>query len=521
MLPPREVADDLLRLYLSTFETTYRILHVPSFLEEYNACWSGALKMDAVFTAKLLALMAAGSCFYDQRVMINGKDSIQDVAGMWIMAVQSWVVSVFVGPSVDFNMLQVQCLLMIACQANGAEGDVVWISTGSLVRSAIVMGLHRDTTCIPNVSKFWAEMRRRLWATICELELQSSLDGGMLPTIDLDECDCGRPSDCDDDDLSEDMVTDPASKPAGQFTRSSFQVLLSQSLPVRFRIVKLICSLKFSLTYDEALRLSEELVQSMNEVLSMFRSDPGTGTEIFTQSYLIFLLRKYLLILHQPFFVNVPSSPKFSFSRKVCVESSIEMLSQLECPIPDKPNTPHLGGLGGMLRNEFFRAATTLCVEMSLQAEEFQRSTLSPAGTSFTDMIRSQQSGMLRAVEGTIDVFRSMIGPEGKGTRAFIFLSMALASVKARLVGDDPPKRVEETSLGAVRECKEIMGMSRAETRREQTEVSRPQNNMNSYKSNIEQTVPPGVDPSGAGITPTWSTDLPGFTVSSQIEFVI
>lgn len=503
MMPPRGVADDLVWLYLSTFETTYRVLHVPTFLREYEAWWTGAQSVDTVFLAKLLALMAAGSCFYDQTAKINGMDSVRKAAGAWIMGVQSWIASVFVSPSIDFNMLQVQCLLTIACQAHGADGDVVWISTGSLVRAALAMGLHRD---VPNVSRFWAEMRRRLWTTICELELQAALDGGVLPSIDLDECDCGHPSDWDDKDLSEDMVDDPMSK---RLTRSSPQVLLARSLPVRFRIVKLFCGLKFGLTYDEALRLNEELAQSMNEVLSAFRSGATAGSTetAFAESSLIFLLRKYQLVLHQPFFVNALCSPKFSYSRKVCVESSMEMLSQLEPRDPGRPKTPCLGDLGGeMLRNEFFRAATTLCVEMSLQAEELQRPALSPAGGSLTDLVRSQQSVMLQAVERTIGVFEDLVGPEGKGSRAFIFLTMALASVKARLTltGDDPLQRVEEESLRAIRQCKELMGMS--------TEAQ--------DRSQMSHLPTEPVDPgAGAAVGPTpWAPDLIGFSVSAACQ---
>lgn len=478
MLPPRDVADELVRLYLTTFETTYRILHVPTFLKQYEACWSGG-QLDVIFIAKLLALMAASSCFCSQTTKVNGKDSLHEAASAWIMAVQSWVASVFVIESIDFSMLQIQCLLLIACQATCADGDITWISAGSLVRSAMGMGLHRDTSRISHISKFWAEMRRRLWATICELELELSLDAGMTPSIDLDECDCGQPSDWDDEDLSENMVDDPVPKDFGQLSSNSIQTMLSRSLPVRFRIVKLISRLKFSLAYDEALRLTEELVQSMNEVLSVF-GDSATGParidgRTFTRSFLIFLQRKYLLILHQPFFLNVSCSPKFSYSRKLCVESSMEMLSQLSHSSPDRP-APRLEGLGGgILRDELFRAATTLCVEMALQAEESHRSILSPSGGSnymgpLTEMTRAQQSVMMQAVERTISIFRGLVGPRGKGSRAYIFLTMAVASVKARLTGEDPLRKVEEASVQVIQECKELMGM-RVETRPGSSEV--------------------------------------------------
>lgn len=475
LLPPRAVADELLRLYLTTFETTYRILHVDHFLREYEVYWSGAQPADPLFLAKLLSLMAASSCFYNRTTGVDGKHSIHDLSTSWTMGVRSWIESVFVSPNIDFHMLQVKCLLVIACQANAVDGDVVWISSGSLVRSAMTMGLHRDMAPLENMTKFWAEMRRRLWATICELELESSLDGGMLPSIDLDECDCGYPSDWDDKELTENMVDYPAPKGVGQLTRNTFQVLLSRSLPVRFRIVKLLNSLKFSLTYDEALRLSEELVRSMNEVVSLYcnggsiASVPGIEDTRFAKSFLVFLIRKYLLVLHQPFFVNVLRSPKFAYSRKVCLESALEMHSQLEPLPPGTPDTMLFGALrAGMLRNELFRAAATLCVEMSLQADEFQQSMLSRPGgmnhrSSFTDMVRSQQSAMLGTVERTIDMFGSLISPEGKGSKEFLFLTMVLASVKARLSGEEPLRSVEAAAAGALSHCKALMNMPSTE----------------------------------------------------------
>lgn len=477
LVPPRHIADELLSLYLRTFETTYRVLHVPTFLKEYEAYWLGSQPTDMVFLAKLLALMAASSCFYNQETKLNGKKSLHETARGWIMAVQSWIASVFVSPSVDFHMLQIKCILMIASQAISADGDIMWVSAGSLVRSALAMGMHRDPGRLPYVTKYWAEMRRRLWATICELELQSSLDSAMLPSFDLDECDCDRPSNWDDEELSENMVEYPAPKALhSQITRNSFQVLLSRSIPVRFRIVKVLNSLKFALTYDEALRLTEELLHSLDELLLLLHNGGSIVNMLevedtsFTKAFLIVLMRKYVLALHQPFFVNVQCSVKLSYSRKVCVESALEMLSQLEPFVSDSLGIQNLRVLaGGMFRHELFWAAITLCVEMSLQADESQGTLLSHAAAtdylgSFNDVVRSQQSVMLSAVERTLGMFRSLIKPpEGKGCQSFFFLTMILASVKARLGKEDPLEKVEEASTEAVRHCTELMNMSSAE----------------------------------------------------------
>ncbi|KAB8227801.1 putative C6 transcription factor [Aspergillus alliaceus] len=480
MIPHRRVADELVNLYLSTFETTYRVLHVPTFRKQYEAYWTGKETTDMVFVAKLLAVMAASSCFFSPTTRLNETDTLHSAAGGWIMAVQSWMASLNVSSTIDFNMLQIQCILILARQADATDGDVVWISSGSLIRSAMMIGLHRNPARFPKMTRFWAEMRRRLWTTILELDLQSTLDGGMPPSNDLDEYDCGPPSNYDDEDLAEDMTEEVIPKDTAVVTRSSFQILLWRSLALRVRIAKLVNSLKFTLSYDEALRLSEQLVQYRDDALALFSDNAPTSMPPeslqFTRSFLVFIMIRFLLVLHRPFSLSVQLSPKFSYSRKICLESSLEMLSQLDAPavsLPEAQACPHLGQLsGGMFRDEYFHAAITVCVEVFLQANEFSSSKQSPGQpsslSSLNDLVRSQQDVLVQAVEHTLDTFGNRISPRGKGCKAFIFLAMALASVKAHLNGEDGVRKVEQVATKSIKNCERmIRGEAWTDIRRE------------------------------------------------------
>ncbi|THC93032.1 hypothetical protein EYZ11_007486 [Aspergillus tanneri] len=465
MIPDRRVADELLNLYLSTFETTYRILHVPTFRKQYEMFWSSSEKTDMIFVAKLLALMAASSCFFGPTTRLNENDTLHRSASAWIISVQSWVASSYVSSTITLDMLQIQCLLLIARQSDATDGDVVWISSGSLIRSAMTMGLHRSPSMYERMTPFWAEMRRRLWATILEFDLESSLDGGMAPSIDLDEFDCEPPSNYDDADLTEDMTEDVAPKDAVIPTRNSFQIFLSRSLPLRVRIAKSINRRKFGLSYDEALRLGEQLGDYMNEALALYPDSGPTGNLSFARSFLLFLMRRFMLLLHRPFALSVSLSPKFSFSRKICLESSLEMLSQLDVPtvsLPEVQGCPHLGQLaGGMFRDEFLHAAISVCVELALQSGEFSGVNRLPGQSSsvstLDDLVRSQQGVLLRTVEHTLDTLGSRITTSGKGCKAFFFLAMTLSSVKARMNAKDVRQEVEQAAMRAIRDCEQIL----------------------------------------------------------------
>ncbi|EKV11590.1 C6 transcription factor, putative [Penicillium digitatum PHI26] len=463
IVPQRNVADHLLRLYLDTFEMTYRILHTPTFLRQYADYWANTQPVDMAFVAQLLAVMAAGSCFYVPPPGQDDRDVFQKSAMKWIMAVQSYVSCTFVSPEIDFRMLQTQTLLLVARLGVASDGDVAWASAGSLIRSATTMGLHRDPTRFRKARPFYSELRRRLWATIVELDLKISLDRGVPPSVDLDECDCDPPSNWDDADLIPDMENNPALLSTALNTQNFYQSLLTKTLPLRYRIAKKINSLRFNLPYDDALLMGDELSRSMQCASSLFDDiapsiAPGeSGRHRFAQSLHLFIMRKFLLALHRPFSLSVARLPKCSYSRKICLEESLGILSQMELPSPtDDIIYPHITQLSnGMFRDETFHAAITACVELSLQANEMSTSATSGIdgvnSSVLMSMIQSQQGVMMQAVERTADNFGRRIGPGGKGGKPFLFLNIILASVKSRIKGEDPLCNVDMASKRSVR----------------------------------------------------------------------
>lgn len=470
MVPPKEVADRLLQLYLDTFETTYRILHVPTFLKQYTDYWNKPQQPDMAFVAQLLAALAAGTCFHVTTSELDDRDVYQRPAMKWIMAVQSYISCTFVSPDIDLRMIQTQCLLLMARLGVASDGDVAWASSGALIRSAMTMGLHRDPARFRKSSQpFWAELRRRVWTTIVELDLKISLDRGVSPSVDLDECDCDAPSNWDDSDLTEDMQTNPAPLSTALYTQNFYQTLLTKTLPLRYRIAKKINALRFNLSYDDALRMGEELLRSVQHASTLFEDNASVVNQTdlarhrFAQSLHLFIMRKFLLALHRPFSLSVVRLPKCSYSRKVCLEASLEILSQMELPSPaDSVLYPHITQLGsGMFRDETFHAAVTVCVELSLQAHEMANSSvplLDGSNTSvLMSMVQSQQGVMLQAVQRTLHDFGRRIGPGGKGCKPYFFLSIILASVESRIRGEDPLSTVELTSKKAVRVCRAML----------------------------------------------------------------
>src|SRR5688572_7801408 len=84
-LPSKDVADKLVDGYLRTTETLYRILHVPTFMAEYEAVWASDSEPDTAFLVLLRLILAIGATIYDENFSLRGP------AIKWVYEAQTWL----------------------------------------------------------------------------------------------------------------------------------------------------------------------------------------------------------------------------------------------------------------------------------------------------------------------------------------------------------------------------------------------------------------------------------------------
>ncbi|KAK4448669.1 hypothetical protein QBC34DRAFT_380898 [Podospora aff. communis PSN243] len=298
-LPLRDLADALVDRYLQTTETLYRVLHIPSFRQSYDALWDSAdageqPPMGFIIQVKLV--LAIGATTYDDDF------SLRTTAIGWIHEALTWNSS----PAHPKSRLTVQgiqnhILLLIAQDLVGVGRDMVWPSTGSLVRIAMHMGLHRDPSRLqPSATLFAAEMRRRLWNTILELTLQSSLDAGGAPLISLADFDTLPPSNYSDADLSLVLDKPPSPFPLTDLTETTASIAFRKTLLARLSIVRHLNGLSSTSTsppYQTTISLDSDLRSSYLSLSQTLRNHgPSFGI-----LYLDLLVHRYLAALHIPF----------------------------------------------------------------------------------------------------------------------------------------------------------------------------------------------------------------------------
>ncbi|KAK3309843.1 uncharacterized protein B0T15DRAFT_386897 [Chaetomium strumarium] len=441
-VPQQPLCDELVRLYLRTFETVYRILHVPTFRLQYATFQSDPSATSPIFVAQLLLVCALGSCLY------GGSDiprySLRASALQWIAATQAWIGSPSEKSRLNLSGLQTQCLLLVTKLAFPGGPELTWISAGSLVRTAVMLGLHHDPSKLPGISSFEGEMRRRLWATILDLQVQSSIESGGPPMISETDYDCGPPSNIDDAQLDPGVSGVAAmAKPLTNFTGTSIQCALVRTLPARLEVAKYLNDFGSEQTYDETLRLGNKLRVVLEENMRLFRSYSGQQQQptAFQVKLFELLTYRFLLVLHFPFAIKARKNPRYYFSHKVCLDLS---LSLLRCH-PAAPNSlatsfqaveedyARLQVLGsGIFRNSPLRAVIFVCIELLVQLED----ELGQIGSTFNSLGRQE---LYKIVAEYVQLLAKRIEAGETTVRGHVFFSGLLAHIDA-LQASSPSK---------------------------------------------------------------------------------
>lgn len=384
-LPMRELADVLVDRYLQTIETVYRIVHIPTFREQYRSLWDTAReKRDRSFIVQLKLILALGTVTYDDDF------SLRRQAVRWIYEAQAFLSEPIFKPRLRIHILQAQILLILAKELVDISGDSIWISAGSLIRTAITMGLHRDPLRLPKMEPLAVEMRRRLWSTILEISLQASMAKGCPPLISDQDFDTQGALNLEDEDIVADPADGGFGKPSTGFTQVSIANALRQTFPVRLKVTKFLNDLDSGIgTYEETLKLDTEVRLAFKELRQRLRAcipDENLSSSLRRPSFAVqaveSIMHRYLSSLHMPFFGASLNQSAYAFSRKVVIDTSLKIWCAAwppSCINPAKSSTvvaeddlfPRLVRNGsGFFRTVAVQAAFVIPAELKAQLQE-------------------------------------------------------------------------------------------------------------------------------------------------------
>lgn len=484
-IPAKDICDQAIDGYLRTYEPMFRILHVPSFMAEYEGSWSQAEPVQTEFLMKLTMVLTIGAMFLRDRSVAN---EIKRTARNWVYAVQWWLTGPTERDAMSLDGIQVFCLLILARQTS-ALGGTASIMTEALSKLSFTLGLHVDPRFHPSVTPFESEMRRRLWLTVLELTAITSLNSTLPLLLHGGDYHVPLPSNTADSKLCANEEA-PETSRQQQYTQHenldcSVQLMLAKSLRLRTQIIQELNDGSREAIYGKVIALSNTLQTHCREMAVFFHQqqqqqqpdeprDQAPPTPNFQHKFLDTYFRRLILFLHRPFANQARRDHRYLLSRKTCLESSLVMATHTETMdlgsgLLDDFSACCISG-GGMFKGALGQdIILSISLEIVTQLEEENSlNTSTPLTTSTSDplalLAHTHRKPLLRYLEHVRTQWRHVIRLGRPSLKQYLFVSCilrhiaALESGGARETTTTPKTAVFlETVKRALRECSALL----------------------------------------------------------------
>ncbi|OKL55585.1 hypothetical protein UA08_09174 [Talaromyces atroroseus] len=316
--------------------------------------------------------------------------------------------------------------------------DLVWISMGSLMRMAMYMGLHQDPNNFGHMTVKDKEIRRRLWYTILEFNVQAALDSGISPMIQESDYNTQPPYNVSDDDVENAVQEDFIPKNSTTILLPS---LLAKSLPLRLGVARIINSLQEETSYDHILVIGNELAAICRNLTAAVDTNPSMSdaypTIQFAQNYCSHLLRRFSLCLHFRYAIKAKKNAPYSHSQKVCLEAALDLAALLE----DRLYSRLLVTGGGMFRDIITRGALLIFLELAPDPEI-------ETSNSAKRRSHARQSVLLEDARRVVQYAEDRMRHGETNVKGYEFLRMMLVQAEGRFSGlltdGDLPKSLND-----------------------------------------------------------------------------
>ncbi|PYI35278.1 hypothetical protein BP00DRAFT_480459 [Aspergillus indologenus CBS 114.80] len=441
LIPSKSVADALVHSYLDRFETTQRVLDRSVFMADYHRYWGDSMSTATSFLAQLLLILAAGASLHpDLHFEKESETSIYMQTTKWIQVAESWLTS-----STDIVphspcAIACQCLLLIAKRANYIQGSSFWSSTGALMRLAMAAGYHREANPAARISPYDQEIRRRLWTTIVELDVQAAVERGMPPSLRPNDFSTHRPLHINDDQIHESLENGGVALPMETMSDTSFQVIMLKSLPTRLAVCSYVNGYNVAKEFEQVQELAEALHNAIRDIPD-WKSRAADPRQERLAVYLSTLLKIYLcqysLLLYAKFGCQSPDSFQSAICRRARLDASTTILEWYQRLVEDDIVPKHAYQAGLMV------AALNVCHEIYLSHGL-------PFGIATSLGVAHH---LLGAVEQVLEVLETRISRTLHGLNEYYLLSMIIGLVKTKISPATRSSNDTEAANRAIQVC--------------------------------------------------------------------
>jgi transcription factor-like protein len=450
-LPLKVDCDRLVDIYTKNFEKTLRILHVPTFLCSYREFWVTTdrdISKMATFLPQLTAVLTLSLALEGRIAYFDDPSTRTYLELAALDHITAWLEELERKQRVNIATLQVETLILLVRHLRHMPVEKLWTATGALVRSAMSMGLHLNPAQSNEISAFQAELRRRLWITIVEMDLQASMASGMpvmVPDVGFSPM---TPANLNDLDFDESISELPISRPLHEWTDSLPQVSLAMGLSQRIKAMTLVKNVVPEMDLTEVVKQGRKLEEALQQIPTCLKwnhvlENHKSPADLLNSVLLDIYTRRPLLCLYRPMLLrDTRDDPSFFEIQRACLESSLIILSYQDYFDPRATDPDALSSnsywdiFQTHCKNDILWAA--LCICQYIRSSSRQSTSNGPPDTSQPRPYPLQWSlpqskvSLIRIVENTLDILIQRIGEIGSDLKGILVLSVVLQSIQAR-----------------------------------------------------------------------------------------
>lgn len=437
-LPKRAVTDRLISRYFNSYDPALHILHPPSWYRLFDKHWENPEKTEPVWLGQIFALLCLAMHSYyrmdDEPPEYRGKALAlaANYRALTGQCLQLTDLSKPVNDTIETMVLYLHCEY-----ARYRDADVgIWVLVGMIVRLAMRMGYHRDPKFYPNITPFQGETRRRVWTFLRQSDILFSFQIGLQSMIRTGDCDTELPRNLFDDEFDEDTPILPPARPATEPTPVSY-MCAKASMAFEFgRVVERLHSTP-NCSYDEIMNLDSNLRAALAELPPHLRmrsiedSMVDPGALVMQRFNLSILYHKSQCVLHRKFLTRARENNRYVYSRRTCVDSSMELLShQATLHYESRPGHQLYGikvFVSSLTAADFLLATMIVALDLCYGAEA--EGTGQSSGDLYTWGLE-RQADMIRAIEVANDIWKETKDQSMEAYKASELLKVILKKIK-------------------------------------------------------------------------------------------
>ncbi|KAJ5961719.1 Transcription factor [Penicillium viridicatum] len=377
-LPGKPEVDRLVSFYFNSLDMSPAILHSVEFVKEYEQFWERPADTPIIWVGLLYSIMCLAAQFQRFRFEsgLHPIVSAEHDPQTMVEAFRANIVQCLIlgnyhtgGPYVLETLI-----LYFTCE-HFSHKDAqlgIWLLLGLIVQLSMHMGFHRDPKHFGDqgISPFAGEMRRRVWATIMELDLGISAQMGLPRLIRPWQADTSEPRNYLDSDFNQQTRDLPPPRPDTENTPMLYRLSKARMMSTLGLILDGASDIReYTYTYSKILRIDTKLHETHNAIptclkwTSIAHCITDSPQVIMQRLFLELMFQKGKIILHRKFLSQ--RGDQYSDSHRACIHAALNILEYQR--ILDEETQPFCQlyqerwRVSSLVNHDFLLAASVLC----------------------------------------------------------------------------------------------------------------------------------------------------------------